>query len=191
MGAFLFQIEDGVVVPTVEALLIKPFCTIWERDLTEHKTVAKLEFSFIEFMTSKKASNPYKGYDDTVRAKHILIAVPGYDDQWKPDDLVTSGMDFITNLQKNASPTYNFYTSAFKAARKLQDFFNTFDINETNVRSGNPIWKPADITRPLKETPEILDTMRKLEKKVEEDVYDKVITKANKDISPFAERPNN
>lgn len=184
--AYLFEVRDNIVVPTVEALLISPFKEIWERDEAPRKPLAHLEFTYIEFMTSKKKSNPYKGYADEIRPDKIKTSVPGYPQDWEPDDLIIEGMQLVEQFQSEASETYNFYTSAFAGARKLQDFFNGFDMTQVNERNGNPIYKPKDITNALKDVEDVLDKLTKLRKKVEEDLFDKTVTKANKEISPFA-----
>lgn len=184
--AYLFEVRDNIVVPTVEALLISPFKEIWERDTEARKPLAHLEFTYIEFMTSKKKSNPYKGYAEELRPERIIHSVSGYPQDWEPDELVKEGMELVIQFQKEASETFNFYTSAFAGARKLQDFFNGFDMTEINQRNGNPIYKPKDITNALKDVEDVLDKLTKLRKKVEEDLFDKTVTKANKEISPFA-----
>lgn len=183
--AFLFTVSEKTVTPTVEALMVSPFKEIWERDGTKQKTRAISEFTFIEFMTSQKKTNPYRGYTDGQREKKIVsMLFPG--EEWTPDDLVKEGIQMMDDFQYNASPTYGYYMAARKGAEKLKKFFLTFDMNEVNARNGNPIYKPRDITSALKDTEDVLMKLNKLEKKVEEELYDKTVTKANKEISEFA-----
>lgn len=186
MAAYLFTVEDRTVRPTTEALLVSPFKEIWERDTHPNKTVAIQEFSYIEFMTSLKATNPYKGYAEEVR-KIKLVQMIFQGDDWEPDELVTQGMKLVSDFQTEASDGYNFFMSAKNAVRKLEDFFNGFDMNDVSERSGMPLYKPKDITNALKDTEDVIQKLDKLAKKVEEELFDKVVTKANKEVSPFAD----
>jgi len=90
--AYLFKIDGKLVFPTEEALLITPYKEIWERDTSKGKENAIKEFSYIEFMVSKLATNPYKGYSDDIRGKVIIKdTFKGID--WKPDKLIIDGID--------------------------------------------------------------------------------------------------
>lgn len=183
--SMLFKVEGRVVSPYTETLLIEPFKTIWDRDTTEDKSEAMFEFKYIEFMKSIKKTNPFAGYPDQKRHEAIL------DNQsirmdWQPDQLVKRGMEWFEELQEEASPTYNYYKSVRYAAEKMQSFFNTFNMSETNERSGNPIYKPRDITSALKDTEDVLTKLDSIEKKVQEEIFETSRKRGDKIISPFA-----
>ena len=183
--SLLFTVNNKLVSPNPETLLISPFKEIWERDTTEQKTFALEEFAFMEFMTSKKASNPYAGYDEAKRREKLLdqvITKAG----WEEDDLIEKGMKKIIEFQEQASPTYSYYMSALSAASKMKAFFNTFDMNEANVKTGNPIYKPRDITSALNDTLKVLNNLNSMKEKVEQELYEATRTRGEKKISPFA-----
>jgi hypothetical protein len=187
--AFLFTVEERTVRPTIEALLITPFKQIWERDETKFKERAISEFSYIEFMTSQKKSNPFKGYSESI--KHINVKKNCFgEEDWEPDDLIKDGIEFIITLQTEASPTYTFLMSARKGADQMKMFFDTLDMNDVNMKTGNPLYKPREITSALKDTDDVVTKLDKLQKKVEEELFDTVAIKSGKEISPFAD-PNN
>lgn len=181
--AFLFVVENSVAKPNTEVLLISPFKEIWERDTSEDKYIATKEFTFIEFMSSKKKTNPYAGYDDELRFKVLKEML--FDEDWEIDELVESALIKIKDFQEEASPTYKYYLSASNAAAKMRTFFNTFDINERNERNGNPIYKPSDITRALNDTDKVLQNLNSMKEKVEQELFEQTKTRGNKEINPF------
>lgn len=185
--AFLFNVEGKAVFPNTETLLLRPYKDIWERDKSKSKENALEELAYIEFMTSMKKTNPYRQYPEEKKHDIIVGDVISQID-WKPDELVIEAMENLIEFQRNASTTYNYYMSAKVAAEKMQEFFNTVDINERNYKSGNPIYKPGDITRALNDTEKVLSNLKALEKKVEEELYEETKTKGGKQISPFANR---
>lgn len=180
--AFLFTVENGVVKPNTETLLIEPFKTIWKRDKSENKSLATKEFTYIEFMSSKKKTNPYAGYDDEVRHTKLMENMPK---DWKMDKEVEKGLIKIKDFQVEASPTYQYYISALIGAEKLRGFFLTFDMEEKNEKSGMPVYKPSDITRALNDTDKVLQNLNSMKEKVEQELFEQTKTKGNKTINPF------
>ena len=183
--AYLFAVENGVAKPHNEVLLISPFKEIWDRDFTLDKEVATKEFTYIEFMTSKKRTNPYAGYDEDMRHDRLVEML--FTEEWKPDLLIEQACAKVVDMQKNASPTYLYYIAAVTASEKMRSFFMTFDINERNERTGNPMLKPGDITRALNDTDKVLQNLNSLKEKVEQELFEQTKTKGNKQINPFEE----
>lgn len=186
--SMLFIIEGKAVMPNPETLLISPFKEIWERDKSKNKSKAMEEFAYIEFMSSIKKSNPFRQYPQERKheiIKEAIITQP----KWKPDKLVKEGIKKIEKFQKEASTTYSYYMAAKRAAEKMQDFFNNVDLTAVNPKTLNPIYKPRDITSALNDTEKVLSNLKALEKRVEEELYEKVRSRSNKEISPFAD-PN-
>lgn len=184
--AYLFKVEDKVVKPTDEALQIPPFKEIWERDKSKNKEVALQEFTYIEFMTSALKTNPYKGYSEDKKEEVIRKDVIK-EESWKPDELVLQGMVKIRQFQTEGSESYSLYLSAVAAKNKLQDFFNTFNMNKVNMKTGAPIYKPRDITSALQDLDRTIVSLQSLEKKVEEDLFESAKIMGQKEISAFAD----
>lgn len=181
--AYLFVVENKIAKPNDETLLISPFKEIWERDISIDKEVALKELTFIEFMSSKKKTNPYGGYDDEARFEQLRKDI--FDETWEMDALVEKGLIKINEFQIEASATFQYYLSALTAAEKMRSFFGTFNINERNERTGNPVYKPSDITRALKDTSGVLTDLSKMKEQVEQDLFEKTKTRGDKVINPF------
>lgn len=178
--AFLFTVENSTALPNTETLLISPFKDIWERN--KNKETAIKEFTFIELMTSKKKTNPYAGYSDTER--EIKLKALLFDKNWKPDNLILEGIAKVIEFQKEASPTYSYYTSVLEATEKMKDFFKTFDINETNEK-GVRTFKPNEIVMAIANTDKVLQNLNSMKEKVEQELFEQTKTKSNKQINPF------
>jgi len=186
--AYLFRVEDRVVKPNDEVLQVPPFNEIWERDKSPNKEIALQEFTFIEFMTSALKTNPYRGYSEDRKAEVIkrdIIRI----EKWVPDILVLKGIEKVKEFQREGSESYSLYLSALVAKNKLQDFFNTFNMNKVNMKTGAPIYKPRDITAALQDLDKTIISLQSLEKKVEDDLFETAKIKGQKEVSIFAD-PN-
>lgn len=183
--SLLFVVENKRVKPNPETLLISPFKEIWERDTTEQKTFAIEDLTFIEFMVSPKKSNPFHGYHDDIRREKIIDEVITREG-WEEDELIYEAMDKVKEFLHNASPTYRFYESNRLAVQKTEDFFKNFEYSEVNAKSGNPLYKPSDVTRAVKDAGDVMKRLNEMKEKVDQEVFEETKTKGQKRVSPFA-----
>ena len=183
--SWLFKIEGKLVSPNPETLLVEPFKQIWEDDKSKDKEVALKNFAYIEFMSSQLKSNPYKGYSSLVRSTKIIEDILGGDKKIL-STFVDKGISYIDKIQKDGSESYTLLMSALKAKEKLEIFLNDFDLTE-RTEKGMPVMKPKDVTSALLDLDKIVVSINTLKKKVEEDLFEEVKTRANKIISPFAD----
>jgi hypothetical protein len=178
-----FIIENNIVKPTADILMVNPFDKIWERDSSKMKDRAHKDLAYINYYCSPMKTNPYKGYSDEERGKRIISGSLGGD--YEPDDLVFEAINWVKEeYLKNASFSYSFLQAAIEGANKLKQFFRDYDLNE-RTRSGTPVYKPADITRALKDTEDILKNIQSLEKRVNEELTTKGKHKGERKINPF------
>lgn len=181
--AHLFVIENNVAKPNTETLLISPYKEIWERDKSKDKATAIKEFTYVEFMISKKKSNPYAGYDDKRRSQELKELL--FDSEWEPDYLIVEALNKLATFQTEASSAYSFLISAEVAASKIKDFYNTFDLNERNPKTGNPLYKPKEITSAINDAEANIRNLHSLKEKVEQELFDATKTRSNREINPF------
>lgn len=182
--AYLFKIEDNVIYPHEETLLIYPFDEIWERDTDSKKVNALEEFKYIEFMSSMRSTNPFKNYREDEKP-NIIKAEVIKQENWEPDELIKDAVDKIKLMQKEASFTYRYYMSAKEGAEKVISFFESVDLNERTER-GMPVYKPKEITDTIEKTEKVLTNLKGMEKKVEEELFENSRNKSDKQISEFA-----
>jgi hypothetical protein len=187
--AYLFIVQDKVVIPNPETLLLSPFKEIWKRDKNKKKDIATQEFTYIEFMSSFKKSNPFKDYPENKKSEIVKKNIIK-EEKWEPDKLVLEGIEVIKKFQTEGSSTFLYFLSAKFAAEKLQEFFNTFDISERHWKTGLPVYKPKEITSALMDTERVLINLTNISKKVEEELFENLKIKADKKVSVFANPEN-
>jgi len=183
----IFIVEKNKVAITPEVLLMHPFKDIWDKNEVE---VALIKFGFIEFMCSHKKSNSFIGYPLDERPDKILhIIFPSgteeEKDEIKNDALVLQGIQIYDENQQEASPSLRFYESALKAADSMVDFFSSVDLTATNQRTGTLLYKPADITRALKDVNDVIKTLGALKSKVIQEINEDAKGKAGREINHF------
>lgn len=182
--AYLFTVQNSAVIPNPEVLMISPFKEILKRDKTKGKTKALKEFAYIEFMSSKKQTNPFAGYDENIREEKIIERV--FDKGYKADKLVKEAIQFIIGLYEENSPSYSFYLAAKLGAEKVKEFLKNVDLNEIHPKTENRVHKPQDILKTLNETSKVLVTLADLKKKIESENITLTRTRGEQVISRYA-----
>jgi hypothetical protein len=181
----LFEVVNGTAIPSTHALIIEPFKTIWIRDVDiQHHAQAIKEFTFIELLCSMKKSNPYSGYAEDIRAKKVANNIWPEIVDYMPDPVMISAINTYQALQEEASPTLGLVLSAQQAIHKLKNFLNMVDMAE-RTKSGGPVFKPVDITNAIKSMPEAINSLEKLENKVQQELFDSTKTRSDREIGFF------
>jgi len=183
----IFQIENNIVIPTPEVLLIKPFKVLWDRDKTTKKEKVIKEFSYIEFMCSFKKSNPFIGYDPFNRHRKVCEHV--FDDsKYIPDASVKAAISVYDEIQNESSLSLRFYRSLVKAVEKLIKFAEDVDLSERDNR-GAPVYTPNHITQITSKAYDTLKQLTLMQQKVEQELYESNKTRGNREINHFEIRP--
>ena len=181
----LFHIENQRAFPTVHALLIEPFKTIWEEDDSPGKGESVAIFSYIELVCNPKKSNPFSGYSEIERPSKVKLEIWGDENYKHPQfQQIINGVITYKKLLIEASPTYELYIAALNAADKLKDYLNTIDLTE-RTNAGTAVTKPADITRALKEVPDVMRSLQNLKDKVNSELEESNKTRNQREIGIF------
>jgi len=185
----LFIVEKLKVMPHPSTLLIYPFKDIWENDDTHNKDVALLEFAYIEFMCSYDKSNDFIGYELEERPNKILDAILISNEDIDREDILNSnlikdGIRTYNKLQNDASPSIRLYEASLQASDKLVSFFDTLDMTE-RTKGGTPVYKPADITRALKDVNDVLKTLSSLKATIHQELVEAAKGKGGRTINFF------
>lgn len=184
--SYLFKIIGKRVKPNSETLLIPPYNEIWERDESPDKDVAIAELTYIEFMASKKKSNPYKGYSQEKR--HEMIVRDNKEElfDWIPDRLIAEGIEKINEFQKEASEAYKYLSEFRKTVINTREFISKIDLNKT-TKSGTPVYKIKDVITGLSGIDSVLAKIDELEKKLEEDIDSEIESRNGRVFTPFSD----
>ena len=183
----VFIVQDGRIAVTPEALLLTPFKKIWNKYDTDE---AILRFTYIEFMCSYKKTNPFIGYQLKERENKILeYCMPTITNEQKKDitsdkDIIKA-MSFYDTVQLESSPSLRLHMAAEAATDKMIGFFTTFDLSAKNLKTGTLLYKPADITRALKDVNDVIRTLTSTRQKVIEELAEDSKGKGNRSINYF------
>ena len=119
----LLTIEHNRVAVSPEALTIKAFKDIWERDNSRNKDVAVAELSFVFYTTDYKSV--YLAYDADAREQKVIADVI-FKKNWKPDTLVKEAQKKYAELQQ--TPSMALLKDAEIALDKIRYYFRNIDI---------------------------------------------------------------
>ena len=97
----LFKYEGYRIVISEEALLLKPFKKIWDRDKTKNKEKAYMELGFIYFYCDPRSDYQYLT-DEEERLKAIKEG-EGIPDKWSPDNIVKEAMNFYNGFKPTSA----------------------------------------------------------------------------------------
>ena len=119
----LFKYEGYKIVISEEALALKPFRQIWQRDKTVNKDRAIMELGFIYFMTDPRSDYQYL-VDDKERMEAIKEG-EGLPPKWKPDRIVTEAMEFYKSFKPISAlllEDTRFMVDKYRKRLKAQEF---------------------------------------------------------------------
>lgn len=158
----LFELVNRHAHPSIHALLIDPFKTIWENDPSKNKEYAIKIFTYVELTCSPKKSNPFHGYGEKVRISKVRKEVFGDEDIQLDEetikDILACKAKYIILLEES-SFGYSMYTTAINAAERLKEFLDTLNPN-SRTNAGGLLLKPKDIAMTLQELPNLIKKLR-------------------------------
>ena len=97
----LFKYEGYEVRVAPEALTLKPFKKIWDRDKSKSKETAINEFSFLYFYCDPRSDYQYiTDNDDRLEAVKEGLGLPS---EWKPDSALKAAVDFYSSFDSSAA----------------------------------------------------------------------------------------
>lgn len=162
----LFKYESYKVVISEEALALKPFKQIWNRDRTANKDKAISELAYIYFM--EDPASDYQYLVDRDERSEAIIEGEGLPTNWKPDKLVKEAMNFYSSFKTTSALILE---DTRKVAENLRKALPTLDITEEDDK-GRPKHTIASITKAIRElnilVKELAETERIIAKEMAE-----------------------
>lgn len=141
----LFKYENYKVVISEEALALKPFKIIWNRDKTASKDRAISELAYVYFM--EDPASDYQYIVDREERSNSIIESEGLNSKWKPDKAVIEAMEFYSSFKSTSALILE---DTRKVAENLRKALPTLDITEEDER-GKPKHTIAEITKAIRE----------------------------------------
>lgn len=161
----LVKFENYNLVIEPEALHIKAFKKLWERDRSQSKNRAKQELGIIYFQVDPRSDYMFLTDDD--ERLELIKEHEGLDKDWKPDKLVIDAMEVWKQLIH--TPNTLLLHDSIVTADKLRKFLRNIDLNERDERM-KPIFSPNVITGALKQIPDIVKALVETKKIVEQEI---------------------
>lgn len=160
----LFKYESYQVTIEPEALLLKPFKVIWNRDRSKTKQTAMNELGFVYFFTDPRSD--YQYITDEDERINAIREGEGLPDKWKPDSKVLDAIEFY----KQFKPTSALLLDATRViVSKLIDHMKTIDLEDVD-KNGKPIYALNTVTATIDKVPSLVIKLDEAEKAVASDL---------------------
>ncbi len=153
----LFKYEGYEVRIAPEALTLKPFKKLWNRDKSKDKEKAMMEFAFLYFYC-----DPRSDYQYIVDPEDRLAAVKegqGFPEEWKPDAAMKDAMEFYSSFDTSSAMLLK---AAMKAVKKVQDTLDELSPDDTKSLK--------EYLAALKMIPEVASMIKDAEKTLNEEM---------------------
>jgi uncharacterized protein YoxC len=156
----LFKYESYKVSISEEALALKPFKQLWNRDRTVNKDRAIAELSYVYFM--EDPSSDYQYIVDRDDRSQAIIEGEGLDSKWKPDKMVQEAMKFYASFKTTSALILEDTRYAADNLRKSLRNINLEDVDD----KGRPIYTVASIISAIKQVPQLVKELSEAERAV-------------------------
>jgi hypothetical protein len=147
----LFKYEGYEVRVAPEALTLKPFKKIWERDKSKTKDTALQELAFVYFYCDPRSDYQYIT-DDETRMEAVKKGL-GFAGDWKPDAVLKAAITFYNTFDSNAA---RLLKMASKEVDKLEIAFDA--MTPTDYKS------VKEHLAAMKAIPEVAEMIQEAEK---------------------------
>ena len=156
----LFKYEGYRVIIEPEALLLKPFRVIWDRDKKDTKEKAITELGFVYFFSDPRSDYQYI-VDEDERIKAIKEG-EGLPDKWVPDKQVLAAIDFYKQFKTSSVLLLE---TTRMLVDKLMKQMKTLDLDERDDKN-KPIFALNTITATIEKVPGLVVKLDEAEKTI-------------------------
>lgn len=161
----LLKYENYEVVISEEALLLKPFKQIWQRDKTKGKSRALNEIGYIYFMYDPRSDYMFI-VDEEMRDKDIKEGL-GMKPQWRPDKVVNEAIELYKTLTTTTAGII--LDTTRKAVDQLREQLLNIDYSERTT-SGSAVHALNSVINTLDKLPALAEKIIKAEKVLNEEI---------------------
>lgn len=155
----LLTYEGYKIKISPEALVLKPFKTIWTRDKTRDKARSTTELGYIYFWADPRSEYQYI-IDDELRSEAVKEGL-GLPSKWKPDKDLCAAIELYKSFTSTAALLLQ---DTRYVVDKLRTYLRGIDLSSTDDK-GKPIYTLNSITSTINQIPGLirnLDTAEKL-----------------------------
>lgn len=160
----LFKKDGYEIKVDPEALLLKPFKKIWDRDRSKDKNRAMQELGFIYFVCDPRSD--YQYLVDIETRMEAVKQGEGLPEKWAPDAVVQTAMEFYSSFKPSSALLLE--DTKF-AIDKLREHIKNIDLDARDDK-GKPIYTLNTITATIKQIPDLIKGLDEAEKAVNSDI---------------------
>ena len=151
----LFKYEGYKLNISEEALLLKPFKEIWQRDKSKNKDKALQELGYVYFISDPRSDYQYL-VDEEERSKAIKEG-EGIDSKWKPDKVVLDAITFYKSFKPTSALLLEDTRAMINGYRlKLREI--TADMSNLDIK------EIKDLGAVIKQIPSLIKDLDEAEK---------------------------
>jgi len=161
----LFTFSNYQLVISPEALAIKAFRVLWDRDKTASKLVATQQLAYIYFMYDPRSDYMFI-VDEDERHDHI-VEQEGLPKGWKPDKEVNKAIEVYKFLI--TTPSSLLLQDTRELIDKVRHQLKEVDLTAVDDR-GKPIWSLAQVTSTIKQIPSLIQDLTNAEKAINSEI---------------------
>lgn len=156
----LFKYEGYRVIISEEALTLKPFKKVWERDKSSTKDKALSELGFIYFFCDPRSDYQYLTDED--ERMEAIKEGEGLSKKWTPDKVVKEAMEFYESFKPTSALLLE---DTRLAVDKLRKLLRDIDLTQLDDK-GKPIYTLNTITATIKQIPSLVKELDEAEKTI-------------------------
>lgn len=174
----LFKYEGYNLTISEEALILKPFKVLWDRDKSKNKEKAMQELGYIYFMEDPRSD--YLTYIDEETRRDQIKLGEGLPETWKPDAKVEDARKFYASFKSEAALLAEDIRAAIT---NLRVYLKTIDLSAVDDK-GKPIYTLNTYTSAIAQVPKLIVSLDEAEKTIARDIIasDKVRGSAEKSM---------
>jgi hypothetical protein len=175
----LFTYEKYTVVVAPEALALKPFRLIWNRDRNLTKLYAMRELAYIYFMCDPRSDYLYI-VDENDR--HLKIKEQeGMEDAWKPDKIV---QDAMAMYKENSQTTSSLLLQDCRlTVEKVRDELKNVDFTKEN--NGRLVYTTESVLKSLKLAIGLIKELEEVERELKKELIENSRVRGGGDKTVF------
>jgi hypothetical protein len=157
----LFELDNNRVTFAPQALELKPFKALWDRDTTSDKKHAVAELSYVYFFSDYKS--PFSNIvDEETRKEEIISVLPNFKLK-KADTVIEQACIFYSKIQNTISMGLLIATRL--GVDKIKEFFINFDLRKMD-KNGRPVYNPKQINDIIRDIGRTVGGLKDVEEQV-------------------------
>ncbi len=161
----LVQYENYRLIITEEALFVKSFRKLWERDQTPDKENVLLEFGFMYFQYDPRSDYMFIE-DEQERFEEIKVR-EGLPEGWQPDEMVKAAIEDYKFLTQTTSSLLIEDTRL--TIGKIRKFLREVDLSAEDDK-GKPKYTIQSITSATSQLPKLARDLAEAQKEIDKEI---------------------